>query len=284
MGLLENIKILRERTQAPMMDCKKALTESGNDVEKAIDILREKGIAKASKKAGRETTEGRIGLAVTADKKKAVLVKLACETDFVAKNEDFVKISENLSKLALEKGLSTGTDLLKADFNGASVEEYLKTSIGKVGENIQIAGVEVFTADKGIVDAYKHMGGKLVVVVEVASESDNTDKLVGLAHELAMQIAIDNPEYLHSSEIPADIVDHERKVISESDDLAGKPDNVKERIIEGKVKAFFKTCCLLDLPYMRESKKLISEVVTDLEKELGKKVEVVKFKRISVGK
>ncbi|MCK5744335.1 MAG: translation elongation factor Ts [Caldisericia bacterium] len=284
MGLLENIKILRERTQAPMMDCKKALTESGNDVEKAVDVLREKGIAKASKKAGRETTEGRIGLAVTADKKKAVLVKLGCETDFVAKNEDFVKISENLSKLALEKGLGTGTDLLKADFDGATVEDYLKTSIGKVGENIQIAGVEVFNADKGIVDAYRHMGSKLVVVVEVASESDNTDKLIGLAHELAMQIAIDNPEYLHSSEIPKDIVDHERKVISESDDLAGKPDNVKERIIEGKVKAFFKTCCLLDLPYMRESKKLISEVVSDLEKELGKKVEVVKFKRISVSK
>ncbi len=284
MGLLENIKTLRERTQAPMMDCKKALAEAGNDVEKAIDILREKGIAKASKKAGRETTEGRIGLAVAPDLKKAVLVKLACETDFVAKNEDFVNLSEELSKLALEKGVASTEELMSADINGETVEQYVKAAIGKVGENINVAGVEVFNADKGVIDAYRHMGSKLVVMVEVASDSDSKDKLTSLGHELAMQIAIDNPDYIHSDEIPADVVERERKVISESEELAGKPENVKERIVDGKIKAFFKTCCLLDLPYMRESKKLISEVVADLEKELGNKVDVVKFKRVSIGK
>lgn len=284
MGLLENIKTLRERTQAPMMDCKKALAEADNDVEKAIDILREKGIAKASKKAGRETTEGRIGLAVAPDLKKAVLVKLACETDFVAKNEDFVNLSEELSNLALSKGIDSAEALMSADINGETVEQYVKAAIGKVGENINVAGVEVFNADKGVIDAYRHMGSKLIVMVEVASDSDNKDKLVGLGHELAMQIAIDNPDYVHSDEIPADVVERERNVISESEELAGKPENVKEKIVDGKIKAFFKTCCLLDLPYMRESKKLISEVVADLEKELGNKVDVVKFKRVSIGK
>ncbi|MEZ4812101.1 MAG: translation elongation factor Ts [Caldisericia bacterium] len=284
MGLLENIKTLRERTQAPMMDCKKALAEADNDVEKAIDILREKGIAKASKKAGRETTEGRIGLAVAPDLKKAVLVKLACETDFVAKNEDFVNLSEELSNLALSKGIDSAEALMSADINGETVEQYVKAAIGKVGKNINVAGVEVFNADKGVIDAYRHMGSKLIVMVEVASDSDNKDKLVGLGHELAMQIAIDNPDYVHSDEIPADVVERERNVISESEELAGKPENVKEKIVDGKIKAFFKTCCLLDLPYMRESKKLISEVVADLEKELGNKVDVVKFKRVSIGK
>ena len=128
------------------------------------------------------------------------------------------------------------------------------------------------------------MGSKLVVLVEVASDSDNTDKLTELAHELAMQIAVDNPEYVRSSEIPADAVERERKIIAESDELRGKPDNIKDRIIEGKLKSFFKTCCLLDLPYMRESKMMVSELVAKTSKELGNTVDVVKFKRVAIGK
>ena len=235
MGLLENIKTLRERTQAPMMDCKKALAEAGNDVEKAIDLLREKGIAKASKKAGRETTEGRIGLAVAKDLQKAVLVKLACETDFVAKNEDFVALSEELSTFALDKGIDSAEALMSAEIKGETVEQYVKAAIGKVGENINVAGVEVFNADKGIIDAYRHMGSKLVVMVEVASDAADNDKLVNLGHELAMQIAIDNPDYVNSSEIPEDVVVRERKVISESDELAGKPENVKELMAQSDI-------------------------------------------------
>jgi len=284
MGMLDDIKTLRERTQAPMMDCKKALGEAGGNVEKAIDILREKGIAKASKKAGRETTEGRIGVTLSDDKKKAVMVKLACETDFVAKNKDFIAISEDLSRLALEKNFTTKEELMGGSLNGNSVEEHLKASVGKIGENIQIADVETFESEKGLVDAYKHMGSKLVVLVEVASDGNNTNKLAELAHELAMQIAVDNPEYVKSSEIPEDVVDKERKIIAESDELSGKPDNIKDRIIDGKIKSFFKTCCLLDLPYMRESKMLVSELVDKTSKEIGSPVDVVKFKRVEIGK
>ncbi|HOO97702.1 MAG TPA: translation elongation factor Ts [Caldisericia bacterium] len=284
MGLAQDVKTLRERTEAPMMDCKKALTEAGGDIEKAIQVLREKGIAKAAKKADRETSEGRIGLKISDDRKKVVLVKLSCETDFVAKNDNFIKMSQDLADLAMDKGISTKEDLLKATHpTGSTVEEEIKATVGKIGENIQLANVEVYDSIGGYFDAYAHMGNKLIVLVEVNSDKDAHEKVIGLAHEMAMQVAIDNPDYVCSTEIPKDVVDKEREVIMNSEELAGKPDNVREKIAEGKLKAFFKSCCLLDLPYMRESKKTISELVAETEKEIGGKIEVVKFCRISIG-
>jgi len=286
-NLPELVKQLRERTGAGIMDCRKAITETNGDIEKAIDLLREKGIAKASKKAERETLEGRIGVKVSNDKKKAVFAKLTCETDFVAKNEIFIDIADKVAEIALQKGVKEIDLMLKEPFPGGkgSVEEQIKEAIGKIGENIQLKEITFIDAKKGIIDVYTHLGNKLVVAVEVTTDKDgNIEDLTNLAHELAMQVAVDNPEFVRREEVPTDIVERERAVIGNSPDLATKPDNVKEKIIDGKLSAFYGSCCLLELPYMREVSKKVGDIVAETAKKIGGKVEVCTFVRSSVRK
>lgn len=285
-NLSELVKTLRERTGAGIMDCRKALTDTNGDIEKAIDLLRQKGIAKAAKKEGRETAEGRIGVVMSDDKKKASLVKLTCETDFVAKNEIFVDIAEKIAKIALEKNINDIKVVLSEKFPGGTgtVEEQIKEAIGKIGENIELKEILLINAEKGIIDVYTHLGSKLAVMVEVAGEKNDVNELTGLAHELAMQIAVDSPEYVNSTQIPKDVVDREREVIKNSPELAGKPDNVKEKIVDGKINAFYASCCLTELPYMRDGNLKVKDVVAQTSKKMGCPVEIVTFKRVSVNK
>jgi elongation factor Ts len=282
----ELIKVLRERTGAGIMECKKALIEAKNDLEKAIDLLRQKGIAKAAKKAERETSEGRIGTATSSDRKRVSFVKLSCETDFVAKNELFADLVNNIAKAVLDANTDDVNKILALPYPGGkgSIDEQIKELIGKIGENMQLQEATIVDAKKGIVDVYTHLGNKLVVMVEIHSDKQDVEELTKLAHELAMQIAIDNPDYVCREEVPSDVVGREREVIKASPDLASKPDAVKEKIVDGKLGAFFGTCCLLELPYMRDGSIKIKDIVSETSKKLGAKVDVICFKRASIGK
>jgi elongation factor Ts len=280
----ELVKQLRDITGAGILECKKALDEAGNDMDKAIDILKQKGVAKAAKKADRETTEGRIGVAISADRKKLAYIKLGCETDFVAKNSEFVALSDEIARIAMEKGIEAIDTLLTQKANDGSVDDIVKAAIAKIGENIKVNDVAFIKAEKGILDFYAHQGSKLVVVVEILGDEGKKDNLVKLAHELALQVAMDNPEYVCREQVPADIVSREKENLMATPEIMSKPEGVRAKVVEGKLGAFFETCCLLDLPYIREQKKRVSEVVADTAKETGSKVEVVCFKRVSIGK
>ena len=280
----ELVKQLREITGAGIMECKKALEEAANDIEKAVDILKQKGVVKAAKKADRDTTEGRIGVALSSDRKKLAYVKLGCETDFVAKNSEFVALAEKVAKVALDKNASSTDALLAEKAEGGTVDEVVKAAIAKIGENIKVNDVAIVTADKGILEVYSHLGSKLVVIVEIQGDESKKETLINLAHELALQIAMDNPEFVCRDQVPSDIVAREKENLMATPDIQSKPEGVRAKVVEGKLSAFFETCCLLDLPYIREQKKKVSEVVADTAKEVGSKVDIVCFKRVSIGK
>jgi elongation factor Ts len=280
----ELVKQLREITGAGIMECKKALEEAGNEIEKAIDILKQKGVVKAAKKADRDTTEGRIGVALSTERNKLSYVKLGCETDFVAKNSEFIALADKIAKIALDKNTTSPEALLAEKVEGGTVDDMVKAAIAKIGENIKINGVDLVKADKGILEYYAHLGSKLVVVVEILGDNGKKDSLVKLAHELALQIAMDNPEFVCRDQVPADVVQREKDNLMVTPDIQSKPEGVRAKVVEGKLSAFFETCCLLDLPYIREQKKKVSEVVADAAKETGSKVDIVCFKRVSIGK
>ncbi len=280
----ELVKQLREVTGAGILECKKALEEAGNDLEKAIDILKQKGVVKAAKKADRDTTEGRIGVAISSDRKKLVLVKLGCETDFVAKNSEFIALADKVAAVAMDKNITSVEPLLTEKTADGTVDDTVKAAIAKIGENIKINDVQFVKADKGILDVYQHQGSKLVVVVEILGDESKKDNLVKLAHELALQIAMDNPEFVCREQVPADVVQREKDNLMVTPEIQSKPEGVRGKVVEGKLSAFFETCCLLDLPYIREQKRKVHEVVADTAKEVGSKVEVVCFKRVSIGK
>ena len=193
------------------MECKKALEEAANDIEKAVDILKQKGVVKAAKKADRDTTEGRIGVALSSDRKKLAYVKLGCETDFVAKNSEFVALAEKVAKVALDKNASSTDALLAEKAEGGTVDEVVKAAIAKIGENIKVNDVAIVTADKGILEVYSHLGSKLVVIVEIQGDESKKETLINLAHELALQIAMDNPEFVCRDQVPSDIVAREKE-------------------------------------------------------------------------
>lgn len=280
----ELVKQLREITGAGIMECKKALEESSYNIEQAIDILKQKGIVKAAKKADRSTSEGRIGVAISTDRKSLAYIKLGCETDFVAKNSEFIALAEKIAQTALEGKIEDLDKLHAAKSADGTIDETIKAAIAKIGENIKCEDVKIIKADKGILDFYAHQGSKLVVVMEVKGDESKKDSLVKLAHELSLQVAMDNPEYVNRDQVPSDIVEREKNNLMSTPEIMSKPEGVRAKVVEGKLVAFFETCCLLDLPYIREQKKRVSEVVAETAKETGSPVEVVSFTRVYIGK
>ncbi len=271
----EMIKELRERTQAGMLDCKKALTETNGDMEKATEFLRKKGLAAANKKAGREAKEGLIAVRKSAD--RAILLEVNCETDFVAKNDNFKKLSQQLLD-AIEKEDASKTEV------PASVEEIVKSSIGTIGENM---GIGKFVQLKGnantVFASYVHSNNKIGVVIQLETAAGAKPEVEELGKELAMQAAAAMPQYLDSSEIPAEIIAKEKEIYLEQMKDSGKPANVLEKIVEGKVKKFFSDVCLIDQVYIKDSNKKISDVVKEFSTKVGSEIKVVKFVRLQVG-
>ena len=222
------VKELRERTGAGMLDCKKALESHDGDIEKAIDYLREKGIAKAVKKAGRIAAEGLIFDEVTADHKKAVILEFNSETDFVAKNEEFKDFGRKLVKISLEKNIHTLEALNEAQLDGGKkVSEALTDLIAKIGENMSLRRLAVVEAKDGFVQTYSHLGGKLGVVVEMSGEANEAN--LEKAKNIAMHVAAMDPKYLSEAQVTANDLEHEKEIARKQLEEEGKPANRKER-------------------------------------------------------
>ena len=268
------VKELREKTGAGMLDCKNALTETDGDMEKAIDWLREKGIAKSIKKASRIAAEGLSKVLI--DGNKACIVEINSETDFVAKNEQFLALLNTVAETILKNNPADLESALELDVNGSLLKDEIINATATIGEKIDLRRFEVLekTADQ-IFGDYTHMGGSKTALVLMNGGDDQ------LAHYMAMQVASMSPSYVSSDEMPADVVERERKVQTEivknDEKFAGKPENVINGAIEGKVSKALKDMCLVDQEYFMDTNKKVSQVLKE------NNAEVIQFVRYTVG-
>jgi len=250
------VKELREKTDAPMMECKKALSEAAGDMAKAEEILRVKLGNKASKAAARVTAEGIVGIYISADAKLGAMVEVNCETDFVAKNDDFLALVKNIAELVANKNPADVEALSALEINGQSVEEVRKALVGKIGENMSIRRF-VRTEAKGAVASYIHGGSKIGVLIDVVGGDE------ALAKDLAMHIAASKPKSLDASGVPAELLDVERRIAIEKAREAGKPEAMLEKIAEGTVQKFLKDVTLLDQVFVKaeDGKQTVAQLL-----------------------
>lgn len=264
---------LRKMTGAGMMDCKKALVESDGDFDKAIDILRKKGQKVANKRADKEANEGIVLAKATADSKFGAVVKVSCETDFVAKNDEFVEFVNKLMEQILEEKPASTEALSAMAFGGATVAEELTNLVGKTGEKMELAGYEFLEAAK--VFPYNHMGNKLGTLVGL-SMAEGTDEA---GHQLAMQVAAMNPVAVDKENVPQDIIDKEIEIGKDQARQEGKPEAMLEKIAMGKLNKFYKENTLVNQDFVRDTKKSVGQFL----KEINPDLKVVDFKRLMLG-
>ncbi len=268
------VKELREMTGAGMMDCKKALQENEGNFDKAIDYLREKGMAKAVKKAGRVAAEGLVFDGVSEDHKTAVVIEFNAETDFVAKNDEFKNFGKLLVETALVNPVSTVEELKAVKLaDGSTVEEKLIALIAKIGENMNIRRMEKVTTT-GFVTTYNHLGGKLGVIVEMSTEM--TPERLERAKGIAMHVAAMNPSFLNSTEVTPEVLEHEKEIARKQLEAEGKPAKIIENILVGKMRKFYEENCLVDQIYVKaEDKETVAKFAGDMT--------VLSFTRFKVG-
>jgi elongation factor Ts len=273
----KDVAALRKVTGAGMMDCKKALEETSGDMEAAKDWLREKGIAGAAKRAGREADQGAVDVLVAGN--VGALVELNCETDFVAKGDVFKQAVAGLTQLVAEHG---EVDLGGKIYDGAPVDEFVKGLSGTLGEKIEVGRVFRFETDGGLLDGYKHIQnerGTVGVLVELAGVDPSSTQAKEVAHDVALHIASAAPRYVSRDEVPADEVERERAVLEAQTKEEGKPEQAWPKIIEGKLNGFFKTVSLVEQPFVKDNKQTIDALV----KTLGGDASVRRFARVKIG-
>jgi elongation factor Ts len=278
-----DVKKLRDQTGAGMMDCKAALEEAQGNFDEATTILRKRGLASAAKKAGRATSEGLIGNKVSGDHSSGVLVEVNCETDFVARTDDFQQLIADVLA-AIEKAGDSASDAWLLDPNGP-VQLRVKAAIGKLGENMAVPRF-VRYANHGYVGQYIHVGGKIGVQVEFTGASPavtGREEFTTLVKEIAMQIAAASPTYVSRSNVPADALEKEKAIYRAQMENSGKPANVIDKIVEGKLGSYYTQVVLPDQPSIRDPKMTVAQVIAAANKALGTDVSVSRFVRLKVG-
>lgn len=275
---------LRKRTGCGMMDCKKSLVENDGDVEQAIDWLRQKGLARQAKRADREATEGVLALFLAADASSAAVVQLASETDFVARNDEFIAFANAAAELVAGDAALTDADALRAKAHpaGGTFGSFIDDLTNKLGENLAIATVSRFTADNGWVGGYVHGNGKLAAVVRLAWEGDGKPAAPpeGLAKDVGMQIVARAPLALRREDVPAEEVERETAVYMASEALQKKPENIRGKIVEGQLSKWFAEIALLEQPFVKDDKQ---SVATHVAQVGGGKITIVGYDRFAIG-
>jgi elongation factor Ts len=280
----EDIKLLRESTGAGVLDCKKALTEANGDMDTAIELLRKKGLAAAAKKASREANDGLIAAQMSDDGKTAVMVEVNCETDFVARTEDFQKLVDAMVRqMMASPNIDSAETLLAAPFiddPGKTVQDHLTQVIAKLGENMRIRQAVRFDLQGGgLIDSYIHMGGRVGVLVEVDGGNAGDNKFAELVHDVALQIAAIAPQYVSENDIPAQTIAAEKEVYMAQLANENKPDNIKERIVEGKLKKWYSEVTLLNQEFVKDPDLTIAKLL----KNYGDETKVLRFARFERG-
>jgi elongation factor Ts len=278
------VKDLRDKTGAGMMDCKAALAETNGDMEAAIDWLRKKGLSKAAKKAGRIAAEGLIGVAAGAG--VGALVEVNSETDFVARNDQFKEFVKNAAQLALETEGDV-EKLLAKPMAGATVDAVLKELVAKIGENMSVRRAVALAVSPGVVATYVHNAaaaelGKIGVLVGLKSTGDQ-DKLIALGKQIAMHIAATSPLALTPEHLSADVLARERAIYADQARASGKPENIIEKMVEGRMRKFYEESVLLSQVFVIDGETPVGKVVEKAGKDMGAPIEIVGFYRFAVG-
>ncbi|MFB6306743.1 MAG: translation elongation factor Ts [Flavobacteriales bacterium] len=270
-----DVKKLRETTGAGMMDCKKALSESDNDFDKAIEILRKKGQKVAAKRQDREASEGFAVARSSSDNKLGVLVAVNCETDFVAKNDEFKGFAKNIAEVAVENNISSVEELQSCSYPDENIEikEKLADLVGKIGEKIVIGEVNKIEAETVV--PYEHPGNRLAALVGL---NKSGDEVYEVGKDIAMQIAAMNPVSLDENDVPQDIIDRELEVGKDQARQEGKPEDIVDKIAQGKLKKFYKENTLLNQAFIKDNKQAVRDYLQSHDKELT----VTEFKRYSL--
>lgn len=278
----QDVKALREKTGCGMMDCKKALTNADGDMDKALDFLREQGLAKQAKKASRVAAEGIAYACTNEDKSVGVVIEVNAETDFVAKNADFQSFVKTCAETVMNQNPADVEALLalKAEGTEMTVAELLQEKVLTIGENIQIRR---FQRLEGACVAYVHAGGKIGVLVNFDTDCAAKDGFEAYGKDVAMQIAALNTSYLCKDEVPADVLEHEKEVMKQLVINEGKPEAIADKIVMGKIGKFYKENCLLDQEFVKDSKMNIQQYTDKTAKELGGTIKITKFVRFEKG-
>jgi elongation factor Ts len=279
------IKELREMTGAGMMDCKKALAENKGSIEEAIDWLRKKGLAAAAKKSGRVAAEGLV--AVAGHGNTGAIIELNAETDFVARNDQFQALAKKIAEIALEHGGNVETLKGTKDKSGQTVAEMVAALVGTIGENMNLRRSHMLKVSKGVVASYVHSAvapglGKIGVLVALESEGDKA-ALEGLGKQLAMHVAAAKPEALTVAEVDPAKLARERVVLKEQAIASGKPADIAEKMVEGRVRKYYEEVVLLEQIYMLDNKTKISAVIANAAKEIGAPVKLTAFAHFKLG-
>lgn len=279
------VKELRERTGAGMMECKKALSETNGDIDKAIEILRERGLAAAAKKAGRVAAEGIIETYVSEDMKSGAIVEVNCETDFVSANEEFAGFAKNLAKQASITNAKNVEDFIAEKYiadENITIKDALTNLIAKLGENMNVRRFEKFAVENGVIQSYIHGAGRIGVLVEVACEK-SSDRLTGLAKDAAMQVAAANPLFLNREQVNQDTLEKEREIYKVQAMNEGKPENIAIKMVEGRIQKYYKENCLVEQVWIRNADYTITKYVQEVSKEVGAPVTITRFARFEKG-
>jgi len=256
---------LRKKTGAGMMDCKKALAESNGDFEKAIEILRKKGASIASKRADKSANEGIVVAKVSDDYKKAAMIEVNCETDFVAKSDDFIKLANEIVEETYKSELSSAQQLLETD---TSLSSKVVDVMGKVGEKIEVSRILTEKAENGLIVDYIHMGSKLGVLVKFDNVTTNADELVEIGKNIAMQVAAMNPVAVDKDDVPEKVLAQELEIGKEQARREGKPEEMLEKIAQGKLNKFFKESTLMNQEFVKDNKLTIRQYLESKDKAL----------------
>ena len=283
------IKELRDKTSAGMMDCKAALQESGGDLAEAETILRKKGISDAEKRSGRSAKEGVVASRISDDGKTGILVEVNCETDFVAKNENFQNFVEAIIDHISESGGADSLEALLAqpctNDESGSLDEFIKSKVGQLGENMGLARFARYDINgNGVAASYIHMNGRVGVLIEIATGNADTagkDAFGDLAKDLGMHIAAAQPLCLDRDGVPAEKAEAEKDIFREQ--MKGKPADIIDRILDGKMNKFYSTNCLLEQGFVKDTDKSVADLLAEVGKEVGDEISIVRFERYGLG-
>lgn len=278
----QDVKTLREKTGCGMMDCKKALTQADGNMDAAIDILREQGLAKQAKKASRIAAEGVAYAATNADATVGVVVEINSETDFVAKNDDFMNFVKTVADTIIEKNPADVDALLaeKAADSDMTVAELLQEKVLTIGENIKIRR---FARYEGAVATYIHAGGKIGVMVNFETDVADKEGFAEYGKDIAMQIAAVNPSYLQKSDVPDEVIEHEKAIMTEQVINEGKPEAIAQKIVLGKIGKYYEENCLVNQAFVKDNKMTVEQYTAKVAKDLGGSIKILGFVRFEKG-
>lgn len=275
---------LRKMSSQGMMDCKKALTETGGDVDKAMELLRKKGLATLAKRAGRDTAEGRVVCKTSDDGKTAIIASLCCETDFVAKNDDFIAASDLLAECGFKAAAESGPEAIaETEINGRKFSEILTDTVSKTGEKVEIGDFFRYTrSGTGIFGSYVHFNGKIGSLLEIETDSDAVAQAVKqIADEITMHITAINPLGLDKESIDPDVLEKERAIAA--DQVKDKPAEIIDKIVEGKIGKFLKDNCLIEQPFVKDDSVTVGQILADTAKAAGGQAKIKRFVRVEIG-